>query len=56
MNALEQAAQDALELCDRIIDGKRIWSLSDMREVSLALRAALAQQAEPVADSGNPSF
>ena len=49
MSNLEQAAWDVLELCERIIDGKRIWSLSDMREVSAPLRAAL-EQAEPVAE------
>jgi len=67
MSELEQAARLALELCDRIIDGERVWSLSDMREVSTALRAALAKQAEPVVvqkleklssedNSGNPSY
>jgi len=51
MSNLEQAARLALELCDRIIDGERIWSLSDMREVSTALREALSQQAEPGMDA-----
>ena len=52
MNELEKSAWDALELCERIIEGKRIWSLSDMREVSAPLRAALAKQVEPVAIPG----
>jgi hypothetical protein len=65
MSALEEAARDALELCERIIAGKRIWSLSDVRVVRAVLREALEQtepffdaaeqelankQAEPVAD------
>jgi hypothetical protein len=53
MTTLEEAARDALELCERIIKGKRIWSLSDMRVVSAVLREAL-EQAEPVVD-GNTS-
>jgi hypothetical protein len=47
MTTLEKAARDALELCERIIAGKRIWSLSDMRVVSVVLREAL-EQTEPV--------
>ncbi len=51
MNNLEQAAWDALELWEQIIEGKgkRIWSLSDLREVCTSLRGALSEQAEPVA-------
>ena len=52
MTTLEEAARDALELCERIIEGKRIWSLSDMRVVSAVLREAL-KQAEPVVE---PTF
>jgi hypothetical protein len=49
MSDLEKAARDALELCERIIEGKRIWSLRDMRLVRAVLREAL-EQAEPVVD------
>jgi hypothetical protein len=48
MTDLEKAARQALELCGRIVDGKAVWSLSEMIEVATSLRAALEKQAEPV--------
>lgn len=51
MTALHEAAQQALELCERIRDAREVWSMGELRSVCLNLRSALAQQGEqqPVA-------